>query len=84
MTESELSLLMADAQLFMLSGGATRNLSLTNQAISGTTLTFTTVVNSFGRSDSGNYSCVATIRSSSIYINGTLELSNEIQVTTGI
>ena len=83
MTESELSLLMVDAQLFMLRGGTTRNLSVTNQAMSGTTLTYTTVVNSFGRSDSGNYSCVVTIRPSSIYLYGAKELSYEIQVTTG-
>ena len=68
LTESELSLLMVDAQLFMLRNGVSRNLSLMNQAITGTTFTYITAVNSFGRSDSGNYSCVATIRPASIYL----------------
>ena len=82
-SESDLSLLIVDAQLFMRRNGVMRNLSSTHQAVSGTTLTYAAVVNSFGMSDSGNYSCVATIRPSSIYLYGTSELSNQIQVTTG-
>lgn len=81
--ESELSLLMVETQLFMVRDGVTRNLSLTSQAISGTTFTYTTVVNSFSRSDSGNYSCEASIRPSSIYLYGDLELSHKISITTG-
>ena len=81
--ESELSLLMVDAQLFKLRNGSTRNLTLTNQVMSSTAFTYTTMVNSFSSSDSGNYSCVVTIRPSSIYLYGTVELSHDIQVTTG-
>ena len=81
--ESELSLLMVDAQLFMVRNEVTRNLSLTSPGISGTTFTYTTVVNSFSLNDSGNYSCVASIRPSSIYLYGELELSHKISITTG-
>ena len=81
-SESDLSLLMVDAQLFVHRNGVTKNLSST-QIVSGTTLTYATAVNSFGMSDSGNYSCVATTRPSSVYLYGTSELSNQIQVTTG-
>ena len=79
--ESEVSLLMVDAQLSR--DGTMLNLS--NPEISGTTFTYTAIVNSFGRSDSGNYTCMATIRPqpSSVYLNGTGELSNATQVTTG-
>ena len=78
---SEVSLLMVDAQL--LRDGTMLNLS--NPKISGTTFTFTAIVNSFGRSDSGNYTCTATIRPrpSSVYLNGTGELSSVTRVTTG-
>ena len=81
--ESELSLLMVDARLSR-DGIKMRNLS--NPMIFGTTLTYTTVLNSFYRSDSGNYTCVATIRPKlfTVYLHGTGELSsNQIRVTTG-
>ena len=80
--ESELSLLMVEAQLSR-DGITMRNLS--SPMISGTTFTYTTVLNSFYRRYSGNYSCIATIRpqSSSVYLYGTGELFNLIQITTG-
>ena len=88
--ESELSLLMMDVQLSRM-GTDMRNLSDSNPTISGTMLTYSTVVNSFHRNDSGNYSCVATIRPhptlaqpSSFYLNGTgKSVSNQTQITTG-
>ena len=81
--ESELSLLMVDAQLSR--DGANIMTNLSNQTISGTTFTYTTVVKSFHRNDSGNYSCMATIRpkTTSVYFYGTGELSNQTRLTTG-
>ena len=89
--EIELSLLMVDVQLSSQETYTMRNLSDSNPVISGTTLTYSTVVNSFSRSDSGNYSCVVTIRPhpnltqlSSFYLNRTEKsMSNQTQVTTG-
>lgn len=89
--ESELSLLMVDVQLSRKGTDMMRNLSDSDPTISGTTLTYSTVVKSFRRSDAGNYSCVATIRPhprlaqpSSLYLHGTGKLvSNQTQVTTG-
>ena len=81
--ESELSLLMVDVQLSR-DGIIMRNLS--NPMIFSTTLTYTTVLNPFFRSDSGNYTCVATIRPKpfAVYLYGTGKLSsNQIRVTTG-
>ena len=90
--ESELSLLIMDVQLSRKGTYTMRNLSDSNPLISGTTLTYSTVVNSFSRSDSGNYSCVVTIRShpnleqpSSYYLNGTgKSVSIQVLITTGI
>ena len=81
--ESELSSLMVDAQLSR-DGITMRNLS--NLTRSSTTFTYTIVVSSFHRSDSRNYTCVATIRPKplSVYLYGTGKLSsNQIRVTTG-
>ena len=91
-TESELSLLVVDVQLSRKEMDTIKNLSDSYPMISGAILTYTTVVNSFSRSDSGNYSCVATIRPhpnleqpSSFYLHGTGKLvSNQTRVTTGI
>ena len=90
-TESELSLLVVDVQLSRKEVGTMKNLSDSYPTISGATLIYTTVVNSFSRTDSGNYSCVVTIRPhpnleqpSSFYLYGIGKLvSNQTQVTTG-
>ena len=55
---SEIILLTVDTQLFH--DGTL--LTLTGPTVSGTTFTYTTQLNSFGRSDSGNYTCTATVR----------------------
>ena len=80
MVSDELSLLVVSAQLSGPNGIIGNSSSLT---ISGTSFTYATVVNSFGRSDSGNYMCAATIRSSSDFLYGIGELSNQTRVTTG-
>ena len=78
--ESELSLLAVDAQLSR--DGVTLNLS--NLIISGTSFTYTTVVNSFGRSDSGNYSCAASIRSNSSYLTENMSrISGSMNILIG-
>ena len=80
---SDLSLLMVDVQLFR------DEILLSNPIVSpltGTTFTYTTQLNSFGRSDSGNYTCNATIgpQPTSTYLTGTETLqSSKIRITTG-
>lgn len=65
---SDVSLLMMDTQLFR--DGTP--LALIGPAVTGTPFTYTTKLNSFGRSDSGNYTCTATVRPqpTSIWIHG--------------
>ena len=80
---SDLSLLIVDIQLSWPNGTM---LILTGPKVAGTTLTYTTQLNSFRRSDSGNYTCTATIRSqpSTTYLTGNITLSpSKLQVTTG-
>ena len=62
--EADLSLLEVDAQLSK--NGAP--LSLTGPSVTGTTFTYTAQLNSFGRSDSGNYTCIANVSSNSYYL----------------
>ena len=80
--ESDLSLLMVDAQLSQPDGTP---LALTGPTVTGTTFTYTTQLNSFGRSDSGNYTCNATVRpqQTSTYLTGDETLSDLVEVTTG-
>ena len=73
---SDLPLLMVDAQL-------SRDgipLALTGPTVTGTTITYTTQLVSFGRSDSGNYTCTATVRPrpSSTYLTGSETLLSDI------
>ena len=77
--ESELSLLMVDTQL---SRDGTP-LPLTGPTVSGTTLTYTTQFETFRRSDSGNYTCTATVgpQPTSTYLSGTIVLSDTIKLT---
>ena len=80
--ESDLSVLMVDAQL---SRDGTP-LNLTGPTVTGTTFTYTIQLDSFGRSDSGNYECTATVRPQppSTYIIGNeVAKSNVTSVTTG-
>ena len=57
--ESELSLVIVDA---WLSRDGTPLTLLTDPTVTDTAFTYTTQFNSFGRSDSGNYTCNATVR----------------------
>ena len=60
-------------------------LALDGPRVSDTTITYTAQLNSFQRSDFGNYTCLATIRpqSSSIYITGIDALSDIIVIKPG-
>ena len=62
---SDLPLLMVDAQLSRPDGTP---LALTGSPADGTTFTYTTQLNSFGRNDSGNYTCTATVNSNSSHL----------------
>ena len=79
--ESDLSLLMVDTQL---SRDGTP-LTLTGPTVAGTTFTYTIQLDSFGRSNSGNYTCTVTVRPQplSLYINMSSTLSHTVRVTTG-
>ena len=78
---SENALLMVNAQLSR--DGAP--LALPGITVTGTTFTYTTLVNSFGRSDTGNYTCNATVRplSTSLYLTGIEMLSSKISIIAG-
>ena len=76
--ESELSLLMVDTQL---SRDGT-SLALTGPTVTGTIFTYITQLNSFGKNDSGNYTCTTTIRPST-YLTGTRRLSETVKITIG-
>ena len=79
--DSEIFLLMVDAQL-------SRNgtpLPLIGPTVTGTTFTYTTQLDSFQKSDFGNYTCTATVRpqSASIYLTGIDVLSNTLNIKPG-
>ena len=80
--ESELSLLMVSAQL----SRDRTPLTLTGPTVSGTTFTYTTLLDSFGRSDSGNYTCNATVepKPTVTYLNGSAPLANTARITIGV
>ena len=79
---NNVSLLTADIQLsrnenpLALIGMLTRT---------GTTITYTTQLNSFGRNDSGNYTCTATIRSqpTTTHLTASSSLTNSAKISTG-
>ena len=79
---SEIFHLTVNAQL---SKDGTR-LALTGPIVTGTTFTFTTELNSFQRSDFGNYTCTATIRpqSTSVYLTGIDVLSETLNIEPGM
>ena len=85
-TADEVPLLMVEAQL---SRDEIR-LNLTGPTVTGTTFTYTSQLDSFERSDSGNYTCTAVVEPNQQQapyltdnINTTLT-SDSIQVTTGL
>ena len=80
--ESELSLLMVDTQL---SRDGTP-LTLTGPMVSGTTFTYTRRFETFGRSDSGNYTCTATVgpEPTAVYLSGSGSLTNTARITIGV
>ena len=78
---SEILLLMVDTQL---SRDGTP-LTLTGSTIRDTTFTYTTQINSFGRSDSGRYTCTATVRPelALTYVTGNETLSAIVNIKAG-
>jgi hypothetical protein len=80
---NDLSLLMVDVQL---SRDGTLLDNPSQSPVSGTTFTYTTQLNSFGRSDFENYTCTATIspQPNAIYLTGNETLqSNAINIRAG-
>ena len=79
-SQSDLSLLMVDAQLSR-DGTA---LDRTGPVISGTTFTYTFQLYSFRRSDSGTFNCTATVRpqQTSTYLTGVGVMSTSTQIST--
>ena len=77
--ESELSLLTVSAQL---SRDGTP-LNLTGPTVTGTTFIYTRQFESFGRRDSGNYTCTVTVRSrpTATYLTGSRLLSDTVKIT---
>ena len=78
---SENALLMVDAQL-------SRNetpLTLPGVTVTVTTFFYTTQLNPFRRTDSGNYTCAATVRPqpTSTYLTGNEMLSSSINIKAG-
>ena len=80
--ESDLSLLMMDVQL---SRDGTP-LTLTDLTVTGTVFIYTTQLNSFGRSDSGNYTCTATVepRPTSTYLTRSIMVTANISIKAGM
>ena len=80
--ESDLSLLMVDA---VLSRDGTP-LTLANPTVTGTRFTYTRRFESFGRSDSGNYTCTAIVtpQPSSAYLTGSDSGTSTAKITTGV
>ena len=81
--DSEIFLLMTDAQISLPDGTP---LTMMGPSVTGTTFTYTAMVNSFGRSDSGNYTCNATVgaQPSAIYLTGIATMVVTARITTGI
>ena len=79
---SEIFSLMVDVQL---SRDGTP-LTLTGPTVTGTTFTYTTQLNSTGRSESGNYTCNATVRPQPTltYLTGSETLSDTVNIKAGI
>lgn len=80
---SEVSMLVVEVLLFR--DGT--QVAVPRPTVTGITFTYTTMVNSFGSSDSGNYTCTATVRphSSSTFLTGSQTLqSNAVRIVAGM
>ena len=80
------AILKSDVSLLMVSAQLSRDgipLPLTGPTVSGTTFTYTSQFESFGRSDSGNYTCTGTVgaQPTATYLSGTVVLSSAIKLT---
>ena len=83
--ESDLSLLTVDVHLYK--DRAPLGGTLTDYAVSGTTYTYTTRLNSFSSSDSGNYMCSTSVgpNDQARYLMGSgIRMSENIVITTGL
>ena len=80
--ESDLSSLMVDAEL---SRDGTP-LTLSDPTVTGTRFTYSMRFESFGRTDSGNYTCIAEVtpQLSSTYLTGSGSGTNTAKITTGV
>ena len=67
-----------------LSNPAGRTLTATAPPVSGFTYTTTAMITSFGRSDSGVYTCTANIESISPFLQASASHSRTVRVTTGM
>ena len=59
-------------------------LPTTTPSVSGSTYTSTATISSFGRNDSGNYTCRVTISSINTHLTSSNNTSNSLRVTTGM
>ena len=79
--QSDISLLEVDAQIFREG----ISLNLTDMQSNGTTFTYTINLGSFGRNDSGNYSCKAMVKphENSTYLTGNITITDNTKLSTG-
>ena len=66
-----------------LSDPAGSPLTTTTPSMSGSTYTSTAMVSSFGRDQSGVYTCTATVSSTSVFIIDSSMQSGTVRITTG-
>ena len=69
----------------VMTGPAGLNLPSTSQSVmeNATTYTYTATISSFGREQSGNYICRASVHSTSSFVTGMNEISRTAYITTG-
>ena len=80
---SDVSLLMMDIRM---SRDGTQQ-TLTGPTVTGSTVTYTRRFGSFGRNDSGNYTCTVNIRPTgptASYIIGSAERTSTSEITIGV
>ena len=66
-----------------LSDPAGRTLTTTTPSVSGSTYTTTATISSFGRDQSGEYTCTATVASSNSFLSNSSPQSRMLRVTVG-